>query len=488
MIAAALAAWLAASTSPARAVQDHFERAGRRPPAASPALERAAAALADLALDHPAAEITAHATLVAAVSEAGGWDPSPRAFVFRSRPAEAALRALAERGEVASEPATHVGVATAASGELGTLVVLLAQRYAELATFPRRLPEPVPSQHLCGRLLGDRTSPELYVTGPNGKVLRKTIQARGEHFCVDVPLNARGRHTVEVMARTRQSGPEVVSLFLVDVGDTTARSPVAVLPEPASDREAVAAIHSRVSGFRAAHGLAGLKEDPALSRVAQAYAERMAAGHFFAHVAPEGDDIRKRLADAGYAYEAAGENLGSAPGALAAHFGIEHSPGHRKLLLDRPHTVLGVGLAWEELGPGQRQAVVVELLARPARAAADPVAAAYSALNERRAALGLPALERSEVLEQMARAHARAALAARRPAARLEGTRPLAERVLEATQHQAAAVDVVVANSPLQASAATHVSDTGARLAGIGLVRDGSEWWIVVITAEPARR
>jgi hypothetical protein len=88
----------------------------------------------------------------------------------------------------------------------------------------------------------------------------------------------------------------------------------------------------------------------------------------------------------------------------------------------------------------------------------------------------------------MARAHARAALAARRPAARLEGTRPLAERVLEATQHQAAAVDVVVANSPLQASAATHVSDTGARLAGIGLVRDGSEWWIVVITAEPARR
>jgi hypothetical protein len=187
-------------------------------------------------------------------------------------------------------------------------------------------------------------------------------------------------------------------------------------------------------------------------------------------------------------YEAAGENLGSAPGALAAHFGIEHSPGHRKLLLERTHTVLGVGLAWEDLGQGQRQAVLVQLLARPAQAAADPTGAAYAAVNERRTALGLPALERSELLEQMARAHARAALTARRPSARLEGTRPLAERVLEATQHRSAAVDVVVANSPLQASAATHLSDTRARLAGVGLAREGSEWWIVVITAEPANR
>ncbi len=488
MIPLALVALLAATPAPLRAVQDRFERAGRRVPSASPVLERAATALADLALDHPAAEITAHATLVAALSEAGGWDPSPRAFVFRARPAEAALRALQGRAELAGEPATHVGVATAASGELGSIVVLLTQRSAELAMFPRKLPEPVASQSLCGRLIGERDSPELFVTGPNGKVVRKTIEARGEHFCVDVPLNARGRHTVEIMARTRQAGPEVVSLFLVDVGEVTQRSPLGAVAEPDSDREALAAIHARVAALRAAHGVPQLRDDPALARMAQAYAQRMAAGHFFAHVAPEGDDLRKRLAEAGYAYEAAGENLGSAPGALAAHFGIEHSPGHRKLLLERNHTVLGVGLAWEELGPGQRQAVVVELLARPARGASDPVAAAYSALSERRAALGLPALERSEVLEQMARAHARAALAARRPSARLEGTRPLAERVLEATQHQAAAVDVVVTNSPLRASAATHVADTRARLAGVGLVRDGSEWWIVVITAEPARR
>lgn len=488
MIALALAALVAAAPSPGAVVRDAYGRAGRRAPTPHPTLEQAAAALADLALDHPTAEVSAHATLIAALSEAGGWDPSPRVLVFRSRPAEATVAALQRRTDLAAEPASHVGVATARSGEVGSLVVLLATRAAELAYFPRKLPAPSKPQPLCGRLLGGRTAPELYVTGPGGKVIRRHTEFRGEHFCVDVPLSSPGRHAVEVMARTQDRGPEVVALFLVDVGEVPARSPLAAVAEPASDRDALSAIHARVNALREAHGLPPLREDPVLVRVAQAYAQRMAEGHYFAHVAPEGDDVRKRLADVGYTYEAAGENLGSAPGALAAHFGMEHSPGHRRLLLERTHTVMGVGLAWEELGAGQRQAVVVELLARPARAAADPTAAAYAALNERRAALGLPALERSEVLEQMARAHARAALAVRQPSARLEGARPLAERVLEATQHQAAAVDVVVANSPLQASAATHLSDSRARLAGVGLVRDGSEWWIVVITAEPARR
>ena len=74
-----------------------------------------------------------------------------------------------------------------------------------------------------------------------------------------------------------------------------------------------------------------------------AYAKRMAYELFFAHVAPDGTDVRARLKAASYRYQSAGENLGMASGPLAAHFGIEHSPGHRRNLMEPCYTVAGVG-------------------------------------------------------------------------------------------------------------------------------------------------
>ncbi len=483
-----LVTWIASVPGPLEEVQRHFDRHGRATPRRDPALEQAAARLADLALDHPAAEISAQASVTAALSAAGGWDPAPRALVFRARPSAAALEALRADPSVAEAPASHAGAAMASSGTLGTVVVLLSERLAELDPFPRSLPGPVRAQSLCGRLLGDLVGPELFVTGPDGAVARRAATLSDRRFCVDVPIARPGRHVVEIMARSPARGPEVAALFFADVAGATAPRAEQAFVEPPNDAAAREAIRTRVSQLRAAHGVHGLAQDPALDRVAQAYAERMASRHFFAHVSPDGDDLRKRLQAAGYAYLSAGENLGSAPGPLAAHFGIEHSPGHRKNLLEPSHASLGVGIAWEELGDGRRQAVVVELLARPAVALADPTSAAYRALDERRSSLGLPALKRSELLEQMARAHVRAALAAQAPRASLPGSRPLADRVLEATNHRSVAVDVLVADSPGQIASAHHVADPRARLSGAGLAQGQGRWWMVLITAEPATK
>ncbi|MBM4381002.1 MAG: CAP domain-containing protein, partial [Deltaproteobacteria bacterium] len=65
-----LAAWLSAAPTPLEEVERHFDRHGRSSPRRDAALEQAAARLADRALDTPAAEISAQASVTAALSAA----------------------------------------------------------------------------------------------------------------------------------------------------------------------------------------------------------------------------------------------------------------------------------------------------------------------------------------------------------------------------------------------------------------------------------
>jgi len=167
-----------------------------------------------------------------------------------------------------------------------------------------------------------------------------------------------------------------------------------------------------VNALRAAAGVAAVAPDPRLDGVAQAYADRMATQRFFAHVSPDGDALPDRLEQAGYSYQTSGENLGMAAGTLAAHAAIEESPGHRKNLLDPAFEHIGFGLARQARDGGSgSEVLLVELLATPARSGVDPVASAYARLTAERAALKLPALQRSAALEDIALRQARAALA-----------------------------------------------------------------------------
>jgi len=257
-------------------------------------------------------------------------------------------------------------------------------------------------------------------------------------------------------------------------------------PEPTSPAEARARLLTRVNALRAAAGVSAVEPDAKLASVAQAYADRMATQRFFAHVSPDGDALPDRLEAAGYAYQASGENLGMASGPLAAHAAIEESPGHRKNLLDPAFERVGFGLARQggDGGSGS-EVLLVELLATPARSGVDPVAAAYARLTAERAALKLPALQRSAALEDIAVRQARAALARDDPRApdidgQVFGT--LAEA-------RAASADLYVARDLTALPPSRGLREARYSLVGIGAVRGDSptygkgRYWVVVIYA-----
>ena len=96
---------------------------------------------------------------------------------------------------------------------------------------------------------------------------------------------------------------------------------------------------------RSNYNLAELTIDPALSRIARLKSEDMRDHHYFAHTSPTYGDVRDMLSKLGYAYTAAGENI-----VEKAQAALISSPGHRRNILSRGYTKVGVGVALDENG------------------------------------------------------------------------------------------------------------------------------------------
>ena len=467
-------------------VRQAFERVGRSAPVADPALTQAARALAREAL-LTTIDAATGTRIAQAVSDAGGWEPNPRLIIRRSWPLETTLDALAARRDLTDEAASHVGLAIAADGDQAVLVLLLAERKATLQPFPRKLDHAPAKQRLCFELRPPLLRPSVFVTRPSGNVDKLAgVSAKGGTSCVTVPFPVQGRHALEVLGDGPE-GPEVAAIFAVEVGTVP---PVAVLPEttgpePATAPEARAQLLLRVNALRATAGVPGVQADPRLDAVAQAYADRMAAQHFFAHIAPDGETLTDRLEKAGYAYRFSGENLGMASsGPLAAHLAIEESPGHRKNLLDPAFDRVGFGLARQSRDGGS-EVVLVELLASPSPTQADPVAVAYKRLEQLRTQFQLPALERNAALEAIAARQARSALARDDPRAPDLDTQVFGA-VADARTTSA---DLYIAQDLAALPASRGLHDARYSLVGIGAVRGDSprygrgRYWVVVILA-----
>jgi uncharacterized protein YkwD len=467
-------------------VRQAFEGIGRSSPMSDPALTQAARTLAREAL-LATAEAASGTRISLAVSEAGGWDPNPRLVLIRSWPTRTTLEAFLQRTDFTSEPASHAGLALVADDDHTVLALLLAERKAVLQPFPRKI-EKLPSrQRLCFELRAPLGRPSIFVTLPSGAVDRlKDLSGRGVSWCVPVTFQGNGRHALEVLGEGTD-GPEVAAMFSVDVGpfSITPLAPVSLAgPEPASPEEARTRLLARVNALRAGGGVAAVQADGRLDAIAQAYAERMATQHFFAHVSPDGDALPDRLEQAGYAYSASGENLGMAASPLAAHAAIEESPGHRKNLLDPAFERVGFGLARQSRDGGS-EVVVVELLATPAKGGGDPVAGAYARLTAQRAALKLPALQRNAALEDIATRQARAALARDDPRAP-----DIDSQVFGAlSDARAASADLYVARDLAALPPSRGLREPRYSLVGIGAVRGDSptygkgRYWVVVIYA-----
>jgi uncharacterized protein YkwD len=479
----------------ARHVLREFERVGRRAPTRDEPLTAAARRLARGALQEYTTGAPDLFTLTAAVSDAGAADPSPYSLVIRSWVPRHAVETFLARKDFHQEPATHFGVGVAVQGQRAALVLLLAERKATLQDFPRELSKAGEGRGLCGELASHLRQAQVFVTRPNGKVENVPLtREQGSQFCARPVFDAPGAYTVEVVGSGR-GGPEVASLFLVQVGPGARgrgeREPERVA-EPTSVPAARQEILERINALRRAHGLGPMEREETLEKVAQAYSERMAREGFFAHVAPDGSTLRSRLPQDGPAYRTAGENLGMAAGPLAAHFGIEHSPGHRKNLLEPRFNHAGIGIAFQKV-EGRDQAIVTEVYSVGAPTASSPDATpldeAYRTLAQHRALRKLPPLERSEVLEQIAFKLVKRAMELDRPSPKLPDF-PVHERVFAVLPDaKTATVDFYVVSDPYALPDARALSEATNNRFGIGLLRGDSptfgrnQYWVAVIYA-----
>lgn len=437
MIAAALALAAMVGVTPmdaeyqgTRHVVRQFEAQKRDPPAGDPVLTRVSRRLAEDALRGTAAGAADLVNIWRAMSNEGSWDPPPRALIVQGSPAELMLQSLLARGGFADSAATHLGVGSATEGERAAMAVLLTVRRVELAPFPRRLPFDGRPRRLCGTLRPGFTAPQVFVTFPSGEVRHLPLgDHRGAVFCADVPLQTPGEYAVEVVADSER-GPEVAALFFSQVGDHAQRSPLPWFREVSTTAEARRALLARINALRAASAMRALAIDETLSRVAQKHAEKLGREGTLVHYTAEGRGITSRLRAISYGFDGVAENLAVASGPMAAHFALEHSPGHRQTLLDPRFDRIGIGVSWQKASDGARVVVTEVLVSSPrdlqvninsARLPGpteiamsvpeispdeDPAAALYQRIAARRAGLKLPPLRRSAALEAIARAHA----------------------------------------------------------------------------------
>jgi len=471
-------------------VHQEFERVGRRSPHPDPALTEAARRLAQEALDSGVSGAVELLTVTEAVSDAGGADPSPRSYVIRAGDGDMAVQTLLARKDLSQEPASHVGVGMARRGVYTTLVVLLAERKATLQPYPRVLDTPGLGQTLCGQLVAPLRSAEVYVTLPDGRVERPTLtRDTQEAVCTRLLFPFPGRYTVEIVGRAER-GPEVAALFLVDVATSRKRGERERVVEPTSVEEARAEVLERINAMRRAHKLQPLKADDALTAVAQAYSERMAREGFFSHVAPDGSDLRGRLSAAGVRFRSSGENLGMASGPIAAHFGIELSPGHRGNLLSGQFNLAGIGVVFHTVD-GRPQVLLTELFSSGGEAPStlEPREEMHQVLATHRAGHALSPLRRLPVLDQLAQEQAQRALALNLPPAELPGV-PVHERIFDTVEGaRSASVDFYVTDSPSALPDSKNLGERKNTVMGVGTVKGDSptlgkgRYWVVVIYA-----
>lgn len=98
------------------------------------------------------------------------------------------------------------------------------------------------------------------------------------------------------------------------------------------------------------YDLPALTIDPALSSIARIKSQDMLLGGYFAHTSPTYGSVRNMLTRFGYAYTAAGENIARYETVEKAQAALMSSPGHRRNILSRAYTKVGIGIALSAKG------------------------------------------------------------------------------------------------------------------------------------------
>lgn len=100
-----------------------------------------------------------------------------------------------------------------------------------------------------------------------------------------------------------------------------------------------------VNATRVAHGGYHLYYQSEVERVALAHSRDMAENNYFAHVNASGHNVLDRLLKAGISFSHCGENIlaSTHTNPFIMHDAWYNSPGHRKVMLNRVYTEIGIG-------------------------------------------------------------------------------------------------------------------------------------------------
>ncbi len=124
---------------------------------------------------------------------------------------------------------------------------------------------------------------------------------------------------------------------------------------PAAPSVSLTAVEQELFGAhnseRAKAGVGPLQLDPTLESIARQRANDMAANNYFAHTSPSGQTAFTLMAQSGYGYQIAGENIArnnypDAESGSTAMTGFMTSPSHRSNILEGRFTKVGVAMAF----------------------------------------------------------------------------------------------------------------------------------------------
>ncbi len=104
-------------------------------------------------------------------------------------------------------------------------------------------------------------------------------------------------------------------------------------------------VFSMTNFIRREHNAGNLTLLPKASQVAFLHSQDMETRQYFSHVSPDGNGLKERLQNGQVNYVMAGENIASQyVDAAAAIHGWLNSSGHRKTMLEKKYTHIGVGV------------------------------------------------------------------------------------------------------------------------------------------------
>ncbi|MCO4762699.1 MAG: CAP domain-containing protein [Myxococcales bacterium] len=267
-----------------------------------------------------------------------------------------------------------------------------------------------------GTLLASYRDLTALVLWPDGRDGKAKLTVDGAKFEVVVPTGETIGSLDVQLTGVGPRGPGKLLQFRAEVGQALPTHYMATLPPDESQintaTDAAKLAFQLLNADRRRHGLPALKWDADLAKIAEDHSRDMRDNHFFSHLSPSTGLHSARLARAGYRSSTSAENLALNVSLAEAESGLMHSLGHRRNILHRRVTHVGLGVVGEERENGQKRWWVTQLFARqvqPLDVAAER-RRVMAAITEARKNDGKKALRFDSALDEVAAAAARTAI------------------------------------------------------------------------------